>query len=151
MKKVYAFDLGIYNPYKMRNVKISVNKAIKEGKPFFGEDYFNEEDHRPWEVRYDNSYPTVFYDSYLEKYRCYYSTFTTDNGSSQYNLEERKKVIEEEINSNISELDSSRMTKSEISQKFSFLKTCLKTNFRCISKYLRLQIRTKIPKFRNNQ
>lgn len=69
-----------------------VNKAIKEGKPFFGEDYFNEEDHRPWEVRYDNSYPTVFYDSYLEKYRCYYSTFTTDNGSSQYNLEERKKV-----------------------------------------------------------
>lgn len=91
MKKVYAFDLGIYNPYKMRNVKISVNKAIKEGKPFFGEDYFNEEDHRPWEVRYDNSYPTVFYDSYLEKYRCYYSTFTTDNGSSQYNLEERKK------------------------------------------------------------
>ena len=92
MKKVYAFDLGIYNPYKMRNVKISVNKAIKEGQTFFGEDYFNEEDHRPWEVRYDNSYPTVFYDSYLEKYRCYYSTFTTDNGSSQYNLEERKKV-----------------------------------------------------------
>ena len=34
------------------------------------------------------------------------------------NAESRKKAIKEEIASNISELDSSRMTKSEISQKF---------------------------------
>ncbi|WP_373788284.1 hypothetical protein [Jeotgalibaca porci] len=92
MRKVYAFDLGIYNPYKMSNAKISVNKAVKEGKPFFGEDYFNEDDQRLWEVRYDNSYPTVLYDPDLKKYRCYYSTFTTDRGSSRFSLEERKEV-----------------------------------------------------------
>ena len=39
------------------------------------------------------------------------------------NSKARKKVIEEEINSNISELDSSRMTKSEISQKFTEIET----------------------------
>lgn len=90
MKKIHAFDKGIYNPFKTKNVKISVNKATKENEVFFKEDFFNEESPRPWEVRFDNTYPSVFYDSDLEKYRVYYSTFSIDKGSSDFSLEERQ-------------------------------------------------------------
>lgn len=82
-KKIYFFDLGIFNPYKMKNAKIKVNKAIKENKILFKEE-------KEWEVRYDNSYPNVFYDKENKIYRCYYSTFTNDEESSKYTLEERK-------------------------------------------------------------
>lgn len=90
MRKIHAFDKGIYNPFKSSNVSINVNKATKENKVFFTEDFFKEEDKRPWEVRYDNTYPNVFYDSIAKKYRVYYSTFSIDKGSSEYSLEERK-------------------------------------------------------------
>lgn len=90
MKKIHAFDKGIYNPFKSSNVHMKVNKAKKEGKVFFTEDFFNEEDNRPWEVRYDNTYPNVFYDPIIEKYRVYYSTFSRDEGSSNFSLEKRK-------------------------------------------------------------
>lgn len=89
MKRIHAFDLGIYNPFRMTNAEIKVNKATKEGIYFFSEDIISNEN-KPWEIRYDNSYPTVFYDSSVEKYRCYYSTFTTDNGSAPFTREERK-------------------------------------------------------------
>ena len=82
MKRIHAFDRGIYNPYKMENVKIKSTQTIKEKKILFTEDYFNEEEPRKWEVRYDNGYPTVFYDPSIEKYRCYYSTFISDESSS---------------------------------------------------------------------
>lgn len=82
-KKIYAFDLGIYNPYKMSNSEIKVNKAEKENKILFGEE-------KEWEVRFDNSYPNVFFDKNNNLYRCYYSTFTKDEESSKYSLEERK-------------------------------------------------------------
>lgn len=91
-RKIYFFDKGVFNPYRMSNVKISVNQVKKEGTIFFKEDFFNEKDKRSWEVRYDNSYPTLFYDEKLKKYRCYYSTFTTDEESSKYSLDERKKI-----------------------------------------------------------
>lgn len=90
MKVIEAFDLGIYNPRQLSNVKITVNKAIKEGEVFFGEDFFNLKSTREWEVRFDNSYPNVFYDSLQRIYRCYYSTFTDDLASSETNLDERK-------------------------------------------------------------
>lgn len=81
--KIYFFDLGIFNPYKMSNVEIKINKAIKENKALFKEE-------KEWEVRFDNSYPNVFFDPLKRIYRCYYSTFTKDEESSLYNLEERK-------------------------------------------------------------
>ena len=90
MKKIHAFDMGIYNPFKSRNVEIKVNKATKENKVFFSEDFFNAEDERPWEVRFDNTYPNVFYDSHTKKYRLYYSTFSVDKGSSDFTLDERQ-------------------------------------------------------------
>lgn len=81
--KIYFFDFGIFNPYKMSNAKIKVNKAIKEKTLLFKEE-------EEWEVRFDNSYPNVFYDDIKKIYRCYYSTFTKDDESSKYSLEERK-------------------------------------------------------------
>lgn len=41
MKKIHAFDKGIYNPFKSRNAKIYVNQATKKNKELFKEDYFN--------------------------------------------------------------------------------------------------------------
>lgn len=91
MRRIHAFDQGIYNPYKMENVKIKSEQAVKENEVLFTEDYFNQEKPKKWEVRYDNGYPTVFYDPYIEKYRCYYSTFVLDESSSEVSLEARKR------------------------------------------------------------
>ena len=82
-KKIYFFDKGIFNPYRMSNVELKVNQAVKENKIFFTEE-------EPWEIRFDNSYPNVFYDDLAGVYRCYYSTFTDDVESEKYSLEERK-------------------------------------------------------------
>lgn len=92
MKKILSFDLGFYAPYRCQNMKIFVEKAKKENKVFFTEDFFSKEHPRKWEVRFDNAYPNVFYDPYIKKYRCYYSTFTRDASSAQTSLEERKKT-----------------------------------------------------------
>lgn len=95
MKKIHAFDMGIYNPFKSSNAEIKVNKATKEGKIFFSEDFFNDEKQRLWEVRYDNTYPNIFYDPIVKKYRLYYSTFSIDKGSSEYSLEDRQNTTYE--------------------------------------------------------
>lgn len=84
-KKIYFFDKGIFNPYRMSNVELKVNQAVKENKIFFTEE-------EPWEIRFDNSYPNVFYDDLAGVYRCYYSTFTDDVESEKYSLEERKRA-----------------------------------------------------------
>ena len=90
MRRIHAFDQGIYNPYKMENVEIKSTQTIKEKEILFTEEYFNKEEPKKWEVRYDNGYPTVFYDPHIGKYRCYYSTFVLDESSSQFSLAERK-------------------------------------------------------------
>ena len=82
-KKIYFFDKGIFNPYRMSNVELKVNQAVKENKIFFTEE-------EPWEIRFDNSYPNIFYDDLAGVFRCYYSTFTDDVESEKYSLEERK-------------------------------------------------------------
>lgn len=82
-KKIYFFDKGIFNPYRMSNVKLKVNQAVKDKEIFFTEE-------KPWEIRFDNSYPNVFFDDLAGVYRCYYSTFTDDEESEKYSLEERK-------------------------------------------------------------
>ena len=90
MKRIHAFDKGMYNPYKMSNVAIKSNQALKENRVLLSEDFFDKENPREWEVRFDNGYPTVFYDPNINKYRCYYSTFILDESSSEVSLEERK-------------------------------------------------------------
>ena len=52
----------------MSNASIHVNPIHKENKVLFHEDYFSEPP-RLWEVRYDNSYPNLIYDSQIERYR----------------------------------------------------------------------------------
>ncbi len=83
MEKIYFFDFGAFNPHRMSNVEIRANRVIKENIVLFRE----EED---WEVRFDNSYPNVFYDPKYDIYRAYYSTFTKDRGSSDCPLGERR-------------------------------------------------------------
>ncbi len=83
MNKIYFFDFGAFNPHRMSNVEIRANQVIKEKVVLFKE----EED---WEVRFDNSYPNVFYDPKYDIYRCYYSTFTKDRGSSECPISDRK-------------------------------------------------------------
>ena len=79
MKVIHLFDLSFYYPHNMNNAKIYINKATKEEKILFTEE-------KAWEIRFDNSYPNVFYDKQQKKYRCYYSTFTKDdnNGKEPY-------------------------------------------------------------------
>ncbi len=83
MEKIYFFDFGAFNPHRMINVSFKANEVKKENVILFREE-------EEWEVRYDNSYPNVFYDPKYDIYRCYYSTFTRDRGSSDFSLEERK-------------------------------------------------------------
>lgn len=82
-KKLYSFDRGMFQPQRMANVKLHIAPAVKSNQVLFSED-------QPWEVRFDNSYPNVFYDDLVGKYRCYYSTFTYDPESSNYSKEQRR-------------------------------------------------------------
>lgn len=91
MDKYLFLDSGIFDGYRLRNSKLSINSIIKDeaNNPLFREDYFSEPS-RPWEVRYDNSYPNVIYDKDNDIYRCYYTLFTYDTDSQSVSLEERK-------------------------------------------------------------
>lgn len=81
-KRIYAFDKRVIDGHKISNIKVEIEEAKKENKVLFTEE-------KPWEVRYDNSYPNVFYDEFEEKFRCYYSTFIYDVSSSKYRREEK--------------------------------------------------------------
>lgn len=87
--RFYAFDFGMYNANKITNMKVFVNQAQKEDLVFFKEDYFDEKEPKAWEIRYDNSYPNVFYDPFEKIYRCYYATFTKDDWCEKFSLQER--------------------------------------------------------------
>ena len=56
--------------------------------PLFREGLY-EKPSLPWEPRFDNGYPNVFYDPFLQKYRCYYTSFVYDETSSSTPLQER--------------------------------------------------------------
>lgn len=88
MKKYLFLDRGIVNGRRMTNTRVELSAVRKEGMIFFKEDFFAEEP-REWEVRYDNGYPNVFYDSKEHLYRCYYTLFIHDKHSENTPLEER--------------------------------------------------------------
>lgn len=88
MNKFLLLDSGLVDDFLMSNASIHVNPIHKENKVLFHEDYFSEPP-RLWEVRYDNSYPNLIYDSQIERYRLYYSVFTYDKDAARTPLNER--------------------------------------------------------------
>jgi hypothetical protein len=54
------------------NVQLAMGRVRKDAAPLFGED-------RPWEVRMDNVYANVLYDTAAGLYRCWYSPFIQFN------------------------------------------------------------------------
>ncbi|RJW33175.1 hypothetical protein DXC97_27640 [Lachnospiraceae bacterium TF09-5] len=88
MKKYLFLDRGIFNGRYMTNAKVELASIQKEGAVFFREDFFADPP-RKWEVRYDNGYPNVLYDSKEKIYRCYYTLFIHDRDSENTPLKER--------------------------------------------------------------
>ena len=79
MHKYFFFDRGILQPQGMRNLRTTVCQVQKDTEtgPMFREDYFSQPP-RKWEVRYDNSYPNVIFDSEAKCYRLYYTLIVKD-------------------------------------------------------------------------
>jgi hypothetical protein len=51
------------------------------------------EEDKPWEVRFDNLYANVLYDSGERLYKCWYSPFIVDQSSKGVSLEQRKSTL----------------------------------------------------------
>ena len=77
-----------YNTGRIYNAKMVPGPVEKDGRVFFAEGLLSDPP-IPWEKRYDNGYPHVFWDEEYEEYRCYYSNFVRDEASSRFGLKER--------------------------------------------------------------
>ena len=86
MKTQHFFDSAFTRAIK--NVEVVPGKATKHPAPLFTEGCFSDPC-LPWEVRYDNGYPNVFYDPNCRFYRCYYTGIVYDETSSSTTLAER--------------------------------------------------------------
>ena len=86
MKTHHFYDSAFTRATK--NVKIIPGKVTKHPGPLFTEGCFSDPC-LPWEVRYDNGYPNVFFDPSCQLYRCYYTGIVFDETSSSTTLEER--------------------------------------------------------------
>jgi hypothetical protein len=68
----------------VQNAKLALGDTNKHpANPLFGED-------NPWEARFDNLYPNVFYDRQEQIYKCWYSPFIVDNSTKGMTLQQRK-------------------------------------------------------------
>ncbi|MCC6682429.1 MAG: hypothetical protein IT445_16135 [Phycisphaeraceae bacterium] len=68
------------------NAKLVLGQVKKESRnPLFGED-------KPWEPRFDNLYANVLFDQQEQIYKCWYSPFIVDPGSTQYPPGQREGV-----------------------------------------------------------
>lgn len=87
-----AMDTGLWNGHLMKNCRIGMGEFVKDeaNNPLFREGQF-ESPRLPWEPRYDNGYPNVFWDPEHQKYRCYYTLFVRDPASLNTSPEERRK------------------------------------------------------------
>ncbi|WP_327241143.1 hypothetical protein [Streptomyces sp. NBC_01320] len=89
--KYFAFDTGIWNGHRgMANCQIKMGSFVKDvdHNPLFREGIF-ENPRLPWEPRFDNGYPNVFWDPEHKKFRCYYTLFLRDPASLNTSPEER--------------------------------------------------------------
>lgn len=91
MNKYYFIDGRITASLYNKNVKLYSSEITKEEGVLFVEGYDHDKK-LPWEVRYDNAYPTVIFDEQLQLYRCYYTLFIEDEISSQTKIEDRPRV-----------------------------------------------------------
>ncbi|MFE2336159.1 glycoside hydrolase family protein [Streptomyces coelicoflavus] len=81
--KYFAFDTGLWNGHRgMENCRIGMGGFVKDDdhNPLFREGIF-ENPRLPWEPRFDNGYPNVFWDPEHKKFRCYYTLFLRDPAS----------------------------------------------------------------------
>lgn len=90
MKTQHFFDSAFTRATK--NVQVVPGKVTKYPRPLFTEGCFSDPC-LPWEVRYDNGYPNVFYDPNFQLYRCYYTGIVYDETSSSVTLTERASGI----------------------------------------------------------
>ena len=88
MKHFYSFDTGILNHNECSNVALSYAPFRKEETVLFRESYFAEPS-VPWEARFDNGYPNVFWNPLIGKYVCYHTLCTKDEVSTSTPLTER--------------------------------------------------------------
>jgi hypothetical protein len=89
--KYFAFDTGIWNGHRgMANCQIKMGSFVKDvdHNPLFREGIF-ENPRLPWEPRFDNGYPNIFWDPKHKKFRCYYTLFLRDPASLNTSPEER--------------------------------------------------------------
>ncbi|MET9806765.1 hypothetical protein [Streptomyces halstedii] len=88
----FAFDTGLWNGHLgMANCQIEMGRFVKDEKhnPLFREGIF-EHPRLPWEPRFDNGYPNVFWDAHHKKFRCYYTLFLRDPASLNTPPEKRR-------------------------------------------------------------
>lgn len=66
----------------MTNCQVRMGTFVKDeqNNPLFREGIF-EQPMLPWEPRFDNGYPNVFWDPEYKKFRCYYTLFIRDPAS----------------------------------------------------------------------
>ena len=77
---------------KSENAELCLGKVSKhESNPLF-------EEEKPWEMRFDNLYANVIFDSEEQLYKCWYSPFIVDYSSKGMTLEERSKDYEDPEN-----------------------------------------------------
>ena len=76
METYLLLDRRLLNPQAMENIRLEVAQPVKDEvhNPLFTQD-------QPWEVRIDNGYPNVLYDTAAGGYRCYYTLFIEDEDS----------------------------------------------------------------------
>ena len=87
MTKYWFFDPALARATE--NVRVLPGQVRKDRRnPLFGEGVFAQPA-LPWEPRFDNGYPNVFYDPLCGKYRCYYTSFIRDDSSAHTPLSAR--------------------------------------------------------------
>ncbi|GED83271.1 hypothetical protein [Streptomyces sp. 6-11-2] len=88
--KYFAFDTGLWNGHLMSNCQVRMGSFTKDTahNPLFGEGLY-EHPMLPWEPRFDNGYPNVFWDPEHRKFRCYYTLFLVDPSSSSTPVDQR--------------------------------------------------------------
>lgn len=73
MNKYYFFDRGILQGQALNKVAIHPSHGIKDrANPLFTEER-ESPNRKLWEVRYDNSYPNVIWDSEEKIYKLFYT------------------------------------------------------------------------------
>lgn len=84
MRTFLSLDRRLLNPQAIENAKLKVQAPVKdvENNPLFTQNM-------PWEIRIDNGYPNVIYDSRENIFHCYYTLFTDDKDTEGTTQQER--------------------------------------------------------------